>query len=307
MKKIAVIGTIFVDVKGMSFGPVHKDAKNVGKSTFSHGGVCRNVAQNLSVLGLDTSFITTVNSDGFGKEVIAELEKHQVNTKYARWYDQDGMGIWVAILDHTGDLVCSVSHQPNLNLLEHVVFDQIKEIAQEHDAIALDLDLTYPLTQKVIQTCLEKKIPLYGIVGNLDIVSKHRELLKDLNCFVCSEEEASILLGTTVDTIEEGKKAAEQLAMNGAPLTIVTLGSKGSVYFDRNLGKSGFVPTQKVQVVDTTGAGDAFFSGLVASLIQGQPVEEALANGTHAALQVIQTSENSLSSVKTELAEALIR
>jgi pseudouridine kinase len=306
LKKVAVIGTIFVDVKGISFSMVHKDAKNVGKSVFSHGGVGRNVAQNLSVLGLDTSFVTTVNNDGFGKEVIATLQKHKVNTTYTRWYEQDGMGIWVAILDHSGDLVCSVSHQPNLEYLEHVVLDQINAIVKEHDAIILDVDLTFPITERVIRACKENSTPVFGIVGNLDIAKKHREILKDLTCFVCSEEEASILLDYTIDNVEKGQEAAERLAMEGAPLTIVTLGPRGSVYYDRVQNKSGFCPTQAVEVKDTTGAGDAFFSGLVASLINDSSVEEAVDHGTSTAIKVIQTNENALFSPIEEPSETTI-
>jgi len=294
MKKIAVVGTIFVDVKGQSFTSVHKDAKNVGKASFSHGGVARNVAQNLAVLGLKTSFLTTVNNDGFGKEVIEVLQKHQVETTYARWHKEDGMGIWVAILDNEGDLVCSISHQPDLGLLEQAVFEQIDKLASDNQAIAFDLDLTYPITEKIIEVGKQRNIPLYGVVGNLDIVKSNRGILKNLTCFVCSEEEASILLGYAVDEVNPAIQAARKLSENGAPLTVITLGAKGSVYYDRQTNRSGHVPAQKAKVIDTTGAGDSFFSGLVAALLQGKSVEDAMQVGTLAALEVIQSHENAL-------------
>ena len=72
---------------------------------------------------------------------------------------------------------------------------------------------------------------------------------------------------------------------------IVTLGEMGAVYTDIN-GERGYCPSQNVDVVDTTGAGDAFFSGVAIGLTYGKTLEESCVIGTRLASSVITTTEN---------------
>ena len=72
---------------------------------------------------------------------------------------------------------------------------------------------------------------------------------------------------------------------------IVTLGGKGAVYADVD-GNTGFVPARKVDVKDTTGAGDSFFAGVTIGLTYGKTLEEACEIGSTLAASVIVTSDN---------------
>jgi len=71
----------------------------------------------------------------------------------------------------------------------------------------------------------------------------------------------------------------------------VTLGAGGSIFVDRLSGDAGFEPTKQVDVVDSCGAGDAFFAGTVMGLVQGQSLRQAVSCGTRAAEWTIQSSE----------------
>jgi len=91
MNKIAVIGKVFVDIKGTSFAPLHKDAKNVGDITFSNGGTGRNVAQNLAVLGNEVRFISTVTNDQIGVGVLDELKSYGANVDHVEMRSMESM------------------------------------------------------------------------------------------------------------------------------------------------------------------------------------------------------------------------
>ena len=84
---------------------------------------------------------------------------------------------------------------------------------------------------------------------------------------------------------------ADKVSRAEIPAMVVTLGSQGAVYADQN-GKSGYIPARKVQVKDTTGAGDSFCAGVVAGLTYGKTLEEAVEIGTILAASVITSSEN---------------
>ena len=71
---------------------------------------------------------------------------------------------------------------------------------------------------------------------------------------------------------------------------VVTMGSRGAVYVDNRTGEFGFCPPLDVTVVDTTGAGDAFFSAAVAALMRGVPLSQAVQEGTHLAARTLQVA-----------------
>ena len=72
---------------------------------------------------------------------------------------------------------------------------------------------------------------------------------------------------------------------------VVTMGQKGAVYAEEN-GNCGICPPQKVDVIDTTGAGDSFFAGIAIGLTYGKTLEESCTIGTRLASSVISTKEN---------------
>lgn len=290
---ISVIGLIFVDMKGLAFGAVIKDTKNLGKVEISHGGVARNAAENIAKMGLNCNFISTVGDDATGSAVVQRLETLGIETDYILSCP-NGMGIWLAVIDHRGDLVASISHQPDFQQIENLVMERIEEIVQGSEAIALDMDVTLPLTRIVIETCRRYQKPVYGVVGNLGIIGAHPEVLQGVDCFVCNKEEAEILLQTKITTIEQAEKAVRNMVSLGCQSSVITLGAEGAVYFDNRTKEHGHYATQEVEVVDSTGAGDAFFSGIVYELAQGRPLGQAVATGTRIALEVIQSKENAL-------------
>ena len=96
---------------------------------------------------------------------------------------------------------------------------------------------------------------------------------------------------TDVPTDELQRLLKDRLAWAGIPRMVVTLGDHGAVYAEID-GESGYCPSQKVDVIDTTGAGDAFFSGVTIGLTYGKTMAEACEIGTRLALSVIATKES---------------
>ena len=128
----------------------------------------------------------------------------------------------------------------------------------------------------------------------MSIAVERRDLLQKFDCFICNQLEAGIFF--TDDYSEKTpeelcKILAERLPVAKIPSMVVTLGGEGAVYADMQ-GNSGFCPAQKVQVKDTTGAGDAFCAGVSAGLTYGKTLAESVEIGTRLAASVIVSSEN---------------
>lgn len=175
---IVVIGAVFVDIKGYPLSTYIPGGRNAGRVEQVHGGVCRNVAEDIANVELRPTFVSLVDDTGSGQDVIDKLARHKVNTRYIQRMP-DGMGTWLAANVRSANIPCMV----------------------------------------------------------------------------------------------------------------VTMGEQGAVYA-RTDGESGMVPAKKVDVIDTTGAGDAFFAGTVIGLTYGKTLAEACEIGSRLAASVICITEN---------------
>ncbi len=295
MPTAAVIGTVFMDCKGFAKQKYNPAGRNLGSVKFVHGGVGRNVAENLANLGIDTSFVASVDRSGIGREVTARLAKGKVDTSCLIETETRGMGIWLAVMDDSGDLAGSISQMPDLYHLEDFISQNGADIVHQSGHIILELDLNQHITQKVLDLAREQRRPIYGIPGNLSVIMGNPAILGDLDCFICNNVEAERLFGVPLaadDTAAIEWELARFVAGKGLGSMVITLGSKGCVFYDARQGTAGYQPIFPVTVLDTSGAGDAFFSGTVMGLIRGLPLKEAVVCGSKVASWTIQSDEN---------------
>ena len=85
----------------------------------------------------------------------------------------------------------------------------------------------------------------------------------------------------------------EKSAELKVPSMVVTMGKNGAVFYDSRTGEKGHCPCNPCNLVDTTGAGDAFLSGTVMGLTRGYSLEKAVKAGTFLASATIQVAESS--------------
>lgn len=306
MPSVAVIGTIFMDCKGFAKQGYNPAGRNQGSIKFVHGGVGRNVAENMANLRVGTVFVSSVDKTGIGKEAISRLAKAGVNIDYVLENEARGMGIWLAIMDEGGDLAGSISQMPDLVGLENFVTERGSEFIRRSSHIILELDLNEYITKKVLGLAKESAKPVYGIPGNLGVILKNVKMLAGLDCFICNDIEAGRLMDCELRNLEPAQvlqRLTGFVDKAGMASMVVTLGSAGCVYYDARSGDKGFQPVFPVTVIDTSGAGDAFFSGTVMGLIRNKPIREAVVYGTKVASWTIQSDENTCRDLAAKMAE----
>jgi pseudouridine kinase len=296
---VAVFGSVFVDIKGFPRDILNPSGTNVGKVKFKHGGVSRNVVENLSFMGLRTRFVSMVDNSALGMEVLARLKNEGINTEYVRVVDKDGMGMWLVVLNEKGDIAASISHQPNLSYLYETIDESCEDIIRNSRAVVLDLDLDGSYIEKITKAARKYGKSVYGAIGHLDVVKKNRDVFSKFDCLICNNIEFGIMTGKTYEDIEETLKSARALTADGLKKIVVTLGKKGSVYYDVESSEEGHRSVEPVEVVDTTGAGDSFFAGTVFGLLQGYSLSRAVNIGTKAASLTISCKESTNPEIKT--------
>ena len=290
---IVVIGAIFVDIKGFPLDAYIPNGRNAGRIEYIHGGVSRNVVEDIANVELRPTFVSIVDESALGQDVITRLNNHKVNTDYVLTRPQ-GMGTWLAVFNENGDVAGSISQRPDLMPLYDLLLEKGDEIISQCDSVVLEADMNKEIVKLVFDLADKYNKKVYSIVSNISIALERRDLLKKFDCFICNEQEAGMLFNDDFSKTspKELVKIIQEKVINAKiPALVVTMGGKGSVYAN-SLGESGICPARKVHVNDTTGAGDAFCSGVAIGLTYGKTLEEAVNIGTTLASSVIVSNEN---------------
>ena len=290
---IVVIGAAFVDIKGFPYDIYIPDGRNAGRVEYVHGGVARNVVEDIANVELRPVYLGLVDDSPLGEDVLQKLRNHKVNCDYVKRVD-DGMGTWLAVFDNNGDVAGSISKRPNMMPILEVFEEHGDEIFSQADSIVVQVDLAKEIIKKTIEFAKKYDKKLFALVSNMSIAAERRDFLQDFDCFICNRLEAGILFSDDYSNIprEELKYIiAEKVSRAQIPSMIVTMGGEGAVYATKD-GEKGACPARNVQVKDTTGAGDAFCAGASIGLTYGKTFAEAIEIGSHLAASVITSSEN---------------
>ena len=290
---IVVVGAVFVDIKGFPDELYIPTGRNAGRVEIVHGGVGRNVAEDIANVELRPTFVSMVDDTASGAEVLRKLGKHKVNTDYVLTRP-DGMGLWLAVFDNSGDLAGSISKRPKLDPLIALLDEKGDEIFRDADSIVIEVDMDKEIVKRILRCAEKYGKKVFGVVSNMAIASQRRDFLQNIDCFVCNLQEAGILFVDDFSALSPDELAVElqkRIEKANIPSLVVTLGSRGAVYVSRN-GEQGYYPPESVTVRDTTGAGDAFCAGVAIGLTYGKTLPEAVRIGTHLAASVITISES---------------
>lgn len=290
---ILVIGATFVDIKGFPMDNYIPTGRNVGRVEYLHGGVARNVVEDIANVELRPMFLGIVDDTPMGSDVLHKLRNHKVDTRYVQVVPE-GMGTWLAVFDNNGDVAGSISKRPNLMPILDILTEKGDEIFSQAEAVVMEVDMEKDIIKLALELAQSHGCKTFGVVSNMSIAAKRRDFLQKFDCFICNKQEAGQLFLNDYDSYTPAQM--EQVLKSkvvGAqiPSMVVTLGDQGAVYADID-GNSGAVPARNVQVKDTTGAGDAFCAGVAIGLTYGKTLPEAIDIGSVLAASVITSSEN---------------
>ena len=290
---IVVIGATFVDIKGFPEDNYIPTGRNVGRVEYIHGGVARNVVEDIANVELRPTFVGIVDDTPLGTDVKLKLARHKVNTDYILTIP-DGMGTWLAVFDNNGDVAGSISKRPNMLPVLDLLEEKGDEIFANADSVVLEVDLDKEIVKKVFDLAEKHHKKIFALVSNMSIAAERRDFLQRFDCFICNQLEAGMLFldDYTGKTREEMCDIlCEKVTRAKIPAMVVTTGADGAVYATKN-GDKGICPARKVQVKDTTGAGDAFCAGVSIGLTYGKTMAQAIEIGSMLAASVITSSEN---------------
>lgn len=237
------------------------------------GGKGANQAVTAGQLGADVYFVGAVGEDANGALAISNLERKNVKTIFVEQQGITGQAIIQVAQDGENAiiLVPGANHSITPEQLDNVC-----DCVELADILLLQLEIPMPTIEKAV--ALATKSGTRIILNPAPARPLTDEVLQRVSVLTPNETELALLTGFSITSEESLKQACQQLLHKGVAAVVVTLGSNGSFYMTNET--SGYISAQAVEVVDTTGAGDAFNGALAVALGDHKPLQEAIAYAT---------------------------
>lgn len=300
--RVIVIGSAGIDVKGTpDSDELDWGTPNLGTVRNTVGGVARNIAENLARLEVETVLLTALGTDSPGARVIRECEAVGVNCDYVLEVEEGRTGIYMALLNADSQLQVAVSDFDVMDYLDSDYLLDNETIFEDAEMIVIDatlsedtLETIFDLAQRYdIRVCADPTTP--ALAGRLsDYISQLYLIVPN-----ASETIALCDLEAEPEDRDSAIDVARKLVADGAEIAVVTLGERGLAYADG--GGSGFIRAINTEIVDTTGAGDAFSGAAIFGLLNGVPVDEAMRLGITAASLTIESRHTVFPELSQEL------
>lgn len=271
MKNICVIGSLNMDLV-VNVDAMPKPGQTIIGSNFKEvpGGKGANQAVAMARLNGNVSMIGKVGEDGFGQTLISSLKNDKVDTTYIQTA-KGSTGVALITVDKNAQNSIVVSPGANFEVKEEDIDNNIKAI-ENSDIVVLQLET--PLNTIKYALNKAKELNKYTILNPAPAVKLDDEIIKNVDLLTPNETELEIISGVSIETEEDIQKAAQIMIEKGVKELIVTLGSKGSLYINKE--KSMFKKAYKVEAVDTTAAGDSYTGALAVALSQDKGIEDAM-------------------------------
>ncbi|OYT68082.1 MAG: hypothetical protein B6U65_00580 [Candidatus Wolframiiraptor sp. EX4484-121] len=280
---VAVIGDINVDLIFLVDYFPSRGGNCVAKRVEKRfGGVGGNRAAALARLGLSVALIGAVGGDEFGKEALKELKEYGVDIDHVKVLRDQLTGLMIVAVDREAERTIIGSRESNSKL--RIGEEDLRLVEGAKHLHVAGYQMLNEKSEDILR--IIKHARKLGVSTSMDVegvADLNHETVKRLKGILTyvmgNEDEAKALVGVE----ESEEKLAEKLLQEfKADVAVVKLGEKGCAVADRR--QSALVPGFKVDVVDTTGAGDAFNAGFIYGTLKGlSPVEAArLANAVGA-------------------------
>jgi len=239
------------------------------------GGKGANQAAAAARLGASVEMIGRVGADSFGPALLRNLRDQGVGVSRVRTDPQAPTGTAMIVVDARGEN--SIVVAPGAN--GRVCLEDL-EAARDLLAMSQYLIMQFEIPLEVVRAAirLARELGLRVILNPAPAYSVEEGFLEGIYCLVVNESEAHLLTGIEVKDLAAAREAGRALLARGVGVSAVTLGANGALLVTSEGGVH--VPARRVEVVDTTAAGDAFVGGLTVALLRRYDLAEAVRYAT---------------------------
>lgn len=272
MKNVCLIGASTVDYIATSKDRFILKNKNAGNIKISFGGVMRNVAYSLGLLNDKCIFLTPIGNDLYGIKNKEELENNNIRVISPK--TDKNSAIYLCLNDNDNDMICGLTDNEIFESLNLSFLKENESILSSADFLVIDGNLKEDCIEYIFNRFNNKRI-IAEAVSNLK-AKKFLPYLNKIYLLKCNNYEAKTLLN---EEDNNDLDILEKFLNKGVKNLVISQGSNDILYLDNGIKKSKEVNVIK-NIKNTTGCGDALFSGVLHALINDKTLDEGILLGT---------------------------
>ena len=280
-KSVLCIGATLVDELYFCEESIVPNSSNSAQKTTSIGGVISNIVQHLALLDVNVSLITALGSDSDAAFITTSFEKMGIALNDAIIVD-DSTGKYVSILNPDGSLNVAVCQDISSKYISIPFLESKVEAMRHFDLIIIDTNLASDTIQWLIHFAKAHHIKLIIEPVSVPKAAKLATLNLDGVYMITPNEEELLVMNPIEAIVEEHIKTLHQ---RGVAKIWLRKGNQGSVIYERNHATSLSVP--QIQILDSTGAGDAALAGWVFGYVHEEDESTGLQLGHALAFEIL--------------------
>lgn len=281
-----VVGGVNVDIGGRSYGKLVGADSNPGTVSVSLGGVGRNIAHNMSLMGVDVRMLTAFGGDLYGQRVAASCGELGIDISHALRLADAATSTYLYIADPQGEMAIALSDMEVCKKITPGYLAANLTALQNARVVVVDTNIPEEALQYLGENC---QAPLFCDPVSTAKASKILPILHKIHTLKPNRLEAELLSGVSISTDADVEKAAQVLLEKGVQRVFISMGAKGM--YAASAEEKLWLPNLPGKMVNTTGCGDAFMAALVWAYMEDMDLRESALAGLAAGAIAMESQE----------------
>ena len=255
---VVVIGAANIDIGGTPTNPLIPADSNPGHISINYGGVARNIAHNLCLLGVPVKFITAIGGDVLGEDMIRHCESIGMDTTCVLRIPSETSSMYLYINEDNGDMNMAIDQMTICSKITPEYLESLADELNGASCIVMDANISSESFTALKKIC---KVPIYIDPVSTVLAERVKPGLDGIDTIKPNRLEAEYLTGMTIQTEADYRAAVNAILDMGVRRVFMSMGSEGMIAADKN--NMYIVSEYPADVVCTTGAGDSATAAIV--------------------------------------------
>lgn len=283
---VVVIGGVNIDIGGQAFSALVSADSNPGSITTSLGGVGRNIAHNLALLGTDVRLLTAFGDDIHGQQIVASCGELGIDISHAVKSQEHRTSTYLYIASSDGEMAIALSDMEVCRKITPSYLASNLTLIQNAKAVVIDTNIPEESIIYLAENCTA---PLFCDPVSTKKAGKLTSVLHKIHTLKPNRLEAEFLSGVPVRSSADVEKAADVLLEKGVQHLFISMGAEGVYCATRQ--QRLLLPNLPGNIVNTTGCGDAFMAALVWAHLEGKDLTSTAMAGLAASSIAMETTQ----------------
>lgn len=283
---VVVVGGVNMDIGGISHAQLVSADSNPGRVRISLGGVGRNIAHNMALMGLDVRMVTVLGGDFYAQKIVSTCGEMGIDISRSLRVADAITSTYLFISGPDGDMKLAIS---DMDIYSHLTPAFLaSKLSLFNNAKLLVVDTNIP-AESIAWLVEHVEVPVFADPVSTAKAEKLRPVLGKLHTIKPNRIEAELLSGVSITDERSLRRAANVLLKTGLQQVFISLGAGG--VFAANQDRGLHLPSIPGPMVNATGCGDAFMAALAWAYMEGMDLEQSAYAGLAASSIALEGSE----------------